>query len=168
VKKWHAQVCPSCSKMTIRKRRNKKLLSPVIAAVIVLIVALGVSNAPVFRMVEDLGIVKVTNYTHVECGSRITASGYELKDGDARRVCAVSRDLIGKEVRFGDHLFLEGYGVVCEVLDTMADENRNGKPQRKWVDVYMTDYDGSLGFGIQSSRAWVLRSRGTSLRMRGG
>jgi 3D (Asp-Asp-Asp) domain-containing protein len=104
-----------------------------------------------------LGQIRVTHYTHHECGSRITASGYTLKDSDEGRVCAVSRDWWRTVVKPGDLVWIEGHARPCVALDTMALKNRKGFPQRRWVDIYHTDRQKALDFGIQRATAYLLK-----------
>lgn len=104
-----------------------------------------------------LGQIRVTHYTHHECGSRVTASGHVLKDSDEGRVCAVSRDWWRGLVKPGDLIWIEGHARPCVALDTMALANRNGFPQRRWVDIYFTDRQKALDFGIQRATAYLLR-----------
>ncbi len=63
-------------------------------AALVIIAAVPVSPANSVEAFEviPLGEVRVTKYTHVECRSHVTSSGYVLTDSDEGRVCAVSRD----------------------------------------------------------------------------
>ena len=56
-----------------------------------------------------LGQIRVTHYTHKECASRITSSGYSLKDEDSGRVCAISRDWWRSKVKPGDLGWIEGH-----------------------------------------------------------
>lgn len=109
--------------------------------------------------VVPLGRVRVTNYTHHECGSRVTSSGHVLKDSDAGRVCAVSRDWWRSKVKPGDLIWVVGYAEPCVALDTMALANRNGFPQRQWIDIYRTDRKKALDFGIRRSAAYLLKKR---------
>lgn len=106
-----------------------------------------------------LGQVRVTHYTHHECRSRLTASGYVLKDSDQGRVCAISRDWWRGRVKPGDLVFIQGQGQPCVALDSMADHNRKGFKQRRWLDVYYTDRQQALDFGIQRATAYVLKRR---------
>lgn len=106
-----------------------------------------------------LGRVRVTHYTHHECGSRLTASGYVLKNSDAGRVCAVSRDWWRKRIKPGDLIYLPRYGQTCAALDTMALRNPRGLRQTHWIDVYYTDRQKALDFGIQHAQAFLLRPR---------
>lgn len=104
-----------------------------------------------------LGQIRVTNYTHHETGSRVTSSGYVLKDSDAGRVCAVSRDWWRGLVKPGDLVWVDGYAEPCVALDTMAVFNRKGLRQTRWIDVYKTDRQKALDFGIRRSTAYLLR-----------
>ncbi len=106
-----------------------------------------------------LGPVRVTQYTHVECRSRTTASGYELQDSDEGKVCAVSRDWWKSRVQPGDLIWVEGYAKPCVALDSMADANRKGFPQRRWIDIYVTNPVAGLDFGIRRSTAYLIRPR---------
>lgn len=104
-----------------------------------------------------LGQVRVTHYTHHECRSRLTSSGYVLKDSDAGKVCAVSRDWWRRRVKPGDLIWVQGFAQPCRAMDTMARANRKGFPQRRWIDVYVTDQKAALDFGIQRATAYVIR-----------
>jgi 3D (Asp-Asp-Asp) domain-containing protein len=106
-----------------------------------------------------LGQVRVTHYTHHECRSRVTASGYVLKDSDQGRVCAVSRDLWRGRVKPGELVFIQGQEHPCVARDSMADHNRKGFKQRRWLDVYYTDRQDALDFGIKRATAYVLKRR---------
>ena len=105
---------------------------------------------------QYLGKVRVTNYTHME-GGRITASGYYLRDRDAGRVCAVSRDWWMGRVRPFDVIWLRDYNQTCVVLDTMAIANSKGFKQTTWVDIYNNDRQSALDFGIQHAEAYLIR-----------
>lgn len=105
-----------------------------------------------------LGQVRLTHYTHHECGSRLTASGHVLKDSDQGKVCAISRDWWRGRVKPGDLVFIQGQGQ-CTALDSMADHNRKGFKQRRWLDVYYTDREQALDFGIRRATAYVLKRR---------
>ena len=107
---------------------------------------------------EYLGVVRVTKYTHNE-GGRITASGYYLKDRDQGKLCAVSRDWFRKKVKVWDVIYLEHFNQTCIVVDTMALQNSKGFKQTKWVDVYHTSVEEALEFGIQRSKAYLVRTR---------
>jgi hypothetical protein len=107
---------------------------------------------------ELLGEVRVTHYTHHETGSRLTSSGYVLTDGDAGRVCAISRDWWRTRVKDGDLIWIPGHVEPCRALDTMALRNSKGFRQRHWIDVYHTDRQASLDFGIQRAPAYLLRA----------
>lgn len=109
------------------------------------------------RNMAPLGQVRVTHYTHHE-GGRITASGYTLRDSDAGRVCAVSRDWWGGRVKRFDVIWLEKYNQKCVIMDTMATSNRKGLRQTKWIDVYGSDVESALDFGIQHSNAYLIKS----------
>jgi 3D (Asp-Asp-Asp) domain-containing protein len=106
-----------------------------------------------------LGQIRVTKYTHVETGSRQTSSGYVLTDNDRGRVCAISRDWWRKRIKPGDLVWIEGHAQPCVALDTMALTNRKGLPQTRWVDIYITDRQEGLDFGIQRATAYLLRPR---------
>jgi 3D (Asp-Asp-Asp) domain-containing protein len=106
---------------------------------------------------EPLGTVRVTHYTHHECGQRLTASGYTLKDEDEGRVCAVSRDWWRGRVKNGALIWIEGHSQPCVAKDSMADANRKGFKQRRWFDIYHTDRQKALDFGIQKRTAYLLR-----------
>lgn len=106
-----------------------------------------------------LGQVRVTKYTHVECRSRLTASGHVLSDVDSGRVCAVSRDWWRSKVKPGDVLWIPGYAAPCTALDTMALANRKGLAQTHWIDIYITDPKTGLEFGIQHGMAYLIRPR---------
>lgn len=106
-----------------------------------------------------LGQVRVTQYTHVECRSRVTASGHILSPRDSGRVCAVSRDWWRSKVKAGDVLWIPGYAQPCVALDTMALANRKGLAQTRWIDIYITDPKTGLEFGIQHGMAYVIRAR---------
>jgi 3D (Asp-Asp-Asp) domain-containing protein len=143
-----------------RRLYRRKVLAPAVALITVIGTA-AISHAPSttgFAPV-DLGIVTATNYTHIEgTWGRATASGYTLKDSDSLRVCAISRDWWRGRVMPGDYIYLQDLGIMCQALDSMGDVNENGFKQRKWIDVYRTDYDAALAFGMKESRAWLLRS----------
>src|SRR5437868_740259 len=64
----------------------------------------------------SLGQIRVTHYTHHETGSRLTASGYVLKDSDEGQVCAISRDWWRKRIKPGDLVWIEGHNQVCRAL----------------------------------------------------
>lgn len=104
-----------------------------------------------------LGWVRVTNYTHVESRSRVSSSGYVLKDEDAYLACAIGRDWWRSRVKPGDLIWVVGYAQPCVALDTMALKNRKGFAQTRWVDIYMADPVKGLAFGIQKSSAYILR-----------
>lgn len=104
-----------------------------------------------------LGMVRVTHYTHVECGSRVTSSGYVLKDSDEGRVCAISRDWWRSRVKPGDLVWIVGHAQPCLALDTMALRNSKGFAQKRWVDIYYTDRQTALDFGIKKAPAYLLR-----------
>jgi hypothetical protein len=106
-----------------------------------------------------LGQVRVTKYTHVECRSRVTASGHVLSPRDSGRVCAVSRDWWRSRVKPGDVIWIPGYAEPCVALDTMALTNRKGLAQTHWIDIYITDRRAGLEFGIQHGMAYVIRAR---------
>lgn len=108
---------------------------------------------------RPLGWVRVTQYTHVETRSRVTATGYVLKDRDAGLVCAVSRDWWRSRVKPGELVWVDGYAKPCVALDTMALANAKGFPQTRWVDIYMTDPVKALDFGIRHASAYVVRQR---------
>ena len=107
--------------------------------------------------IEYLGRVRVTNYTHFE-GGRITASGYVLRNRDAGRVCAVSRDWWGGKVKPFDMVWLKDLNQTCVVMDTMAISNSKGLLQTHWFDIYKTDKSLALDFGIQHSRAYLIKN----------
>jgi 3D (Asp-Asp-Asp) domain-containing protein len=110
------------------------------------------------RIVIPLGVVTVTQYTHIEGGgNRVTSSGYVLTDADAGRVCAISRDLLGKVVRVGDVVHVVGYAEPCIAYDKMGDHNRSGEKQRQWIDIYNADYKDALRFGRQRTVAYIVR-----------
>lgn len=113
---------------------------------------------------DELGIVRVTKYTHNE-GGRWTASGYYLKDSDNGTVCAASRDLWKKKIQPGDVVVIEAFGVVCEVLDTMADKNSKGFKQRNWIDIYTADLNEARLHGIQKASAQLYRPDTRSERL---
>ncbi len=106
-----------------------------------------------------LGVVRVTHYTHHECHSRLTSSGYVLKDSDEGRVCAIGRDWWRGRIKPGALVYIPDYSTVCVALDTMALRNRKGLPQTHWVDVYYTDREKALDFGIQHAEAYLLTPR---------
>ena len=107
-----------------------------------------------------LGQVRVTKYTHVECRSRVTASGHVLSPRDSGRVCAVSRDWWRSKVKPGDVLWIPGFAQPCTALDTMALTNRKGLAQTHWIDIYITDPKTGLEFGIQHGTAYLIRPKG--------
>lgn len=107
-----------------------------------------------------LGEIRVTHYTHHECRSRVTSSGYVLKDADEGRVCAISRDWWRSRVKPGDLVWIVGHAQPCRAMDTMALTNSKGFPQRRWVDIYYTDRQTALDFGIQRAPAYLLRKKG--------
>ena len=116
---------------------------------------------------EPLGWVRVSQYTHVETRSRVTSSGYVLKDSDEGLACAVSRDWWRKRVQPGDLVWVEGYAQPCVALDTMAPANRRGLAQKRWVDIYVKDPHRGLDFGIRRSSAYLVRpERGAFQRNR--
>lgn len=144
----------------------KRLLSGLLAALLVAAAERPLSPAglelpglPAGWTAVPLGTVRVTHYTHHECGSRLTASGYVLKDEDAGRVCAVSRDWWRGRVRPGDLLWIPGHAEPCRALDSMAAANRKGFPQRRWLDIYHTDRQKALDFGIRRADAYLLVAR---------
>lgn len=104
-----------------------------------------------------LGQVRVTHYTHHECGQRLTASGYVLKDEDEGKVCAISRDWWRGRIKNGDLIWIEGHGQPCRAKDSMADANRKGFKQRRWFDIYHTNRQKALDFGIQKRTAYLLK-----------
>lgn len=106
-----------------------------------------------------LGRVRVTHYTHHECRSRLTSSGYVLKDSDEGRVCAIGRDWWRKRIKPGDLVYIPGYAEPCVALDTMALRNPKGLPQTHWVDIYFTDRRKAYDFGIQHAQAYLLTPR---------
>lgn len=106
-----------------------------------------------------LGEVRVTKYTHHETGSRVTSSGFVLSDGDEGRVCAISRDWWRSRVMPGDLVWIGGRDYPCVALDTMAVRNRKGLAQRHWIDIYITDRQAGLDFGIQKAPAFLIRRR---------
>lgn len=110
---------------------------------------------------SPLGWVRVTNYTHVETNSRLTASGHMLEDADEGKVCAVSRDWWRSRVKPGDLVWVEGQGLAtpCAALDTMALFNPKGFPQTRWIDVYIRDPERALDFGIRHANAFLVRPR---------
>ena len=136
------------------------LLMLILSAAVLPVSTAGVAPAGVPAGYEalPLGQVRVTHYTHHECHSRLTASGYVLKNADAGRVCAISRDWWRGRVKSGDLVLIEGQGT-CVARDSMADANRNGFAQRRWVDVYYTNRQKALDFGIQRATAYVLKRR---------
>jgi 3D (Asp-Asp-Asp) domain-containing protein len=107
---------------------------------------------------EPLGWVRVTQYTHVETHSRLTASGHVLQDADEGRVCAISRDWWRRRVKAGDLVWVDGFKEPCTALDTMALANAKGFPQTRWIDVYVRDPERALDFGIQHANAYIVRS----------
>lgn len=109
--------------------------------------------------VEPLGWVRVTNYTHVETRSRLTSSGYTLKNEDEGLVCAISRDWWRERVQPGDLVWVAGFAHPCAALDTMALANSKGFPQTRWIDIYIKDPARGLEFGIQKSSAYLLKPR---------
>lgn len=114
------------------------------------------AGLPAGWVAVPLGSVRLTHYTHHECGSRLTASGHVLQDEDEGRVCAVSRDWWRGRVRPGDLLWVPGHAEPCRALDAMAPANRKGFPQRRWLDIYHTDRQKALDFGIQRGQAYLL------------
>ena len=107
-----------------------------------------------------LGQIRVTHYTHKECASRITSSGYSLKDEDSGRVCAISRDWWRSKIKPGDLVWIEGHAQPCVALDTMALTNRKGFPQRRWVDIYSgPDRQTALDFGIKRATAYLIKRK---------
>ena len=104
-----------------------------------------------------LGQIRVTHYTHHETASRLTSSGYLLKDSDEGQVCAISRDWWRKTVKPGDLIWIEGHATPCRALDTMALRNSKGLAQRRWVDIYHVDRQKAYDFGIQHATAYLLR-----------
>ena len=104
-----------------------------------------------------LGQIRVTHYTHHETGSRLTASGYRLKDSDEGRVCAISRDWWRKRIKPGDLVWIAGQPHPCVARDTMALRNRKGLRQRRWVDVYYTNRRAAYDYGIHHATAYLLR-----------
>ncbi|MCX5790349.1 MAG: hypothetical protein NTX64_17855 [Elusimicrobia bacterium] len=116
---------------------------------------------------EPLGWVRVTQYTHVETRTRLTSSGYILKDSDEGLVCAISRDWWKKRVKVGDLVWVTGFAQPCVALDTMAPANRRGLAQTRWVDIYVTSRSRGLDFGIRKSSAYIIRPmRGDYMRYR--
>ncbi|MBI4349053.1 MAG: hypothetical protein HY553_19600 [Elusimicrobia bacterium] len=113
---------------------------------------------------EPLGWVRVTNYTHVETNSRLTSSGYVLKDEDEGLVCAISRDWWRSKVKPGDLIWVTGFAQPCVALDTMALFNPKGLAQTRWVDIYVKDPVRGLAFGIQKSSAYILRPKAGAVR----
>ncbi|MBI5240174.1 MAG: hypothetical protein HY926_06855 [Elusimicrobia bacterium] len=109
-----------------------------------------------YEMVS-LGEVRVTQYTHHETGSRVTSSGYVLRDQDEGRVCAISRDWWRSRVKPGDLVWVGGRAQPCVALDTMALRNRKGLLQSRWVDIYITNRQAGLDFGIQKAPAFLIR-----------
>jgi 3D (Asp-Asp-Asp) domain-containing protein len=105
-----------------------------------------------------LGTVRVTKYTHIETRSRLTSSGYVLKDSDKGKVCAISRDWWRRLIKPGDLVLVEGHGP-CVALDTMAKFNRKGLRQLHWIDIYITDRQEGLDFGIQHAQAYLLKAK---------
>lgn len=102
-----------------------------------------------------LGLVRVTKYTHHE-GGWWTSSGYRMKEEDAMRVCAISRDWWRRRVKPGDVIQVDG--VTCRALDTMALKNRKGFRQRKWIDVFNgSNVEESLDYGIQKHQAYIVK-----------
>lgn len=59
----------------------------------------------------------------------------------------------------GDLLWVPGHAEPCRALDSMADANRKGFPQRRWLDIYHTDRRKALDFGIRRAQAYLLRPR---------
>ena len=106
-----------------------------------------------------LGQIRVTKYTHIETGSRVTSSGYVLKDEDEGKVCAVSRDWWRGLIKPGDRVWVSGFAEPCVALDTMALRNRKGFKQTRWIDIYITDRQAGLDFGIRRATAYLQRSR---------
>ena len=104
-----------------------------------------------------LGQIRVTHYTHHETASRLTSSGYVLKDGDEGRVCAISRDWWRKTVKPGDLVWIEGHAQPCRALDTMALRNSKGFAQKRWIDIYYRDRQQAYDFGIHHATAYLLR-----------
>jgi 3D (Asp-Asp-Asp) domain-containing protein len=140
------------------------------AALILAVAVLAVGSpaapgVPVFRPrglpadweAKPLGWVRVTRYTHVETHSRLTSSGYVLKDSDENRVCAVSRDWWRSRVKPGDLVWVEGVVQPCVALDTMALTNSKGLAQTRWIDVYTLDPGRALDFGIRHANAYLVR-----------
>ncbi len=115
---------------------------------------------------EPLGWVRVTQYTHVETNSRLTSSGYVLKDRDEGLVCAISRDWWRSRVKPGDLVWVTGFAQPCAALDTMATHNPKGLAQTRWVDIYVKDPVKGLAFGIQHSSAYLVHPTGTFRRVR--
>lgn len=107
-----------------------------------------------------LGEIRVTKYTHIETHSRLTSSGHILTDADEGKVCAISRDWWRKTVKPGDLIWISGYAQPCKALDTMALRNPKGLRQLRWVDIYITDRQKGLDFGIRRSTAYLLRPTG--------
>lgn len=113
---------------------------------------------------ESLGWVRVTQYTHVETRSRVTSSGYILKDADEGVACAISRDWWRSRVKPGDLVWVEGFAQPCAALDTMALRNPRGFPQTRWVDIYVTDPARGLEFGIKRSSAYLIKPKAGGLQ----
>ncbi|MBI5200608.1 MAG: hypothetical protein HY925_03395 [Elusimicrobia bacterium] len=113
---------------------------------------------------EPLGWVRVTQYTHVETNSRLTSSGYVLKDRDEGLVCAISRDWWRSRVKPGDLVWVTGFAQPCAALDTMATHNPKGLAQTRWIDIYVKDPVRGLAFGIKHSSAYIVHPVGTAFR----
>ena len=109
-----------------------------------------------------LGEIRVTKYTHIETHSRLTSSGHILRDEDEGKVCAISRDWWRKTIKPGDLVWITGYAQPCVALDTMALRNPKGLRQLRWMDIYITDRQKGLDFGIRRSNAYLLRPIGAA------
>lgn len=146
--------------------RRESYLMPVILLTAALLVPRPVSTscvrpAGLSESVEaiPLGRIRVTKYTHIETGSRLTSSGHVLTDADEGKVCAISRDWWRGFIKPGDRVWVSGYAEPCVALDTMALRNRKGLKQTRWIDIYITNRQRGLDFGIQHATAYLIRGK---------
>lgn len=87
--------------------------------------------------IEKLNKMKITAYTNrkqeTDSTPNISASNRPVYEGS----CAVSRELFGWLINFGDRIFVEEIGESFVVECKLADKLDNGTPIRRTIDIYM-------------------------------
>ncbi len=101
-----------------------------------------------------LGTMQVTSYRSVpnqtDESPYITSIGEYVHPGGV----AVSRDLLsryGGPLHYGDHIFIEGYGIM-RINDTMNARHK------KAADIWVSTYAEEKAIGVQKRRIYVIRT----------